>query len=62
MANDLNRCEFIGRLGGDVTLRYMPSGGAVANFSIAVGSQWKDKQSGEKKQNTEYQAAEQRQP
>lgn len=54
MANDLNQCNFIGRLGKDPDVRYMPSGGAVANFSIAVGSQWKDKQSGEKQERTEW--------
>lgn len=54
MANDLNNCNFIGRLGKDVEIRYMPSGGAVASFSIAVGSQWTDKQSGEKREETEW--------
>ena len=54
MANDLNRCEFIGRLGNDVEIRHLPSGSAVANFSIAVGSQWKDKQTGEKQERTEW--------
>lgn len=53
MSNDLNRCEFIGRLGKDPEARYMPSGEAVANFSIAVGSQWKNK-SGEKQESTEW--------
>lgn len=41
MANDLNRCEFIGRLGRDPETRYLPDGKAVTNFSIAVG--WKTK-------------------
>lgn len=54
MANDLNQCNFIGRLGKDVETRYLPSGQAVAEFSIAVGSQWKDSQSGEKKEATEW--------
>ena len=53
MSNDLNRCEFIGRLGKDVETRYMADGKAVANFSIAVGSQWKSK-SGEKQESTEW--------
>lgn len=53
MANDLNQCNFIGRLGKDVDTRYMPNGDAVASFSIAVGSQWKDK-NGEKKESTEW--------
>jgi single-strand DNA-binding protein len=54
MAKDLNQCSFIGRLGKDVEMRYMASGDACANFSIAVGEQWKDKQSGEKKEKTEW--------
>ena len=52
MANDLNRCEFIGRLGRDVESKYLPSGGAVANFSIAVGRSWK--KDGEKKEATTW--------
>lgn len=54
MSNDLNQCSFIGRLGRDPETRYMPSGKAVANFSIAVGSSWKDKQTGDKKEQTEW--------
>ncbi len=48
MANDLNRCEFIGRLGKDPETRFMPNGDAVCNFSIAVG--WKSKE----KEGTEW--------
>ena len=44
MANDLNRCEFIGRLGRDPETRFMPNGDAVCNFSIAVGWKSKDKE------------------
>lgn len=44
MANDLNRCEFIGRLGKDPEVRYSPSGDAVANISIACGWKTKDKE------------------
>jgi single-strand DNA-binding protein len=47
MANDLNRCEFIGRLGKDPDLRYTPSGSAVTNFSIAVGYKSKEKEATE---------------
>lgn len=54
MANDLNQCNFIGRLGKDPEIRYMADGKAVANFSIAIGSQWKDKQSGQKQESTEW--------
>ena len=53
MSNDLNRCEFIGRLGADPEVRHMPSGDMVANIRIAVGSQWKNKQ-GEKQESTEW--------
>lgn len=53
MSNDLNQCQFIGRLGKDPEVRYAQSGTAVASFSIAVGSSWKDK-SGEKQESTEW--------
>ncbi len=49
MANDLNLCQFIGRLGQDPKLTYMPNSNAVANISIAVGEQWRDK-AGEKQE------------
>ncbi|MNU91085.1 Single-stranded DNA-binding protein [compost metagenome] len=39
MSNDLNQCQFIGRLGKDPEVRYAPDGAAVANFSLACG--WK---------------------
>lgn len=42
MSNDLNRCEFIGRLGKDPEVRHSPDGSAVCNFSLAVG--WKTKE------------------
>jgi single-strand DNA-binding protein len=48
MANDLNRCEFIGRLGKDPEVRYSPDGAAVCNLSLAVG--WKTKE----KEGTEW--------
>lgn len=53
MSNDLNQCQFIGRLGSDPESRYTTSGKAVASFSIAVGSQWKNKD-GEKQEATEW--------
>lgn len=53
MANDLNRCEFIGRLGKDPEQRSMPNGKAVCNISIAVGETWKD-QSGQKQERTTW--------
>lgn len=53
MSNDLNNCQFIGRLGRDPEVKYMASGEAVANFTLAVGSQWKNK-AGEKQESTEW--------
>jgi single-strand DNA-binding protein len=47
MANDLNQCNFIGRLGRDPESRFMPSGEAVVNFSIAVGWKGKDTEGAE---------------
>jgi single-strand DNA-binding protein len=47
VANDLNRCEFIGRLGKDPEIRYVASGDAIANFSIAVGYKTKEKETTE---------------
>lgn len=44
MSNDLNLCQFIGRLGRDPETRYTSSGEAVTNFSIAVGWKSKDKE------------------
>ncbi|MCE9633197.1 MAG: single-stranded DNA-binding protein [Methylophilales bacterium] len=49
----LNRCTFIGNLGRDPEMRYMPDGGAVANFSIACTENFKDK-SGAKQEKTEW--------
>jgi single-strand DNA-binding protein len=54
MANDLNQCQFIGRLGRDPEVRFTPDGAACANFSIAVGESWKDKGTGEKQERTEW--------
>lgn len=53
MSNDLNFCSFIGRLGKNPETRYAASGDAICGFSIAVGSQWKNKQ-GEKQESTEW--------
>jgi single-strand DNA-binding protein len=47
MANDLNRCEFIGRLGKDPELRYSAAGDAIANFSIACSYKSKEKENTE---------------
>lgn len=54
MAGSLNKVELIGNLVNDPEIRYMPSGGAVANLSIATTESWKDKTTGEKKEQTEW--------
>ena len=54
MANDLNRCSFIGRLGQDPKMKHTSDGDAVANFSIAVGESWKNKNTGEKQERVEW--------
>ncbi len=50
----INKAILIGRLGSDPEVRYTPSGAAVANFSIATSEEWKDKDTGEKKERTEW--------
>lgn len=52
--SSVNKCIILGRLGQDPEIRHMPSGGAVANISIATSEQWKDKNTGEKKEKTEW--------
>lgn len=54
MANDLNQCTFTGRLGADPEIRSFQNGGRVCNLRLAVGEQWKDKNSGERKEKTEW--------
>lgn len=53
MANDLNMCQFIGRLGKDPETRFTTGGDAIASFSLAVGKTWKGK-AGEKQERTEW--------
>lgn len=50
----VNKVILVGNLGNDPEIRYMPSGGAVANITIATSEEWTDKQSGEKRQKTEW--------
>ena len=54
MAFGLNRAELIGRLGADVTINHLSSGGRVANLSIATDEGYVDKQSGERVEKTEW--------
>ena len=50
----INKAILIGRLGSDPEVRYTPSGVAVANFSIATSEEWKDKDTGERRERTEW--------
>lgn len=50
----LNRVTLIGNVGSDVEMRYLPSGDGVANFRLATTDKWKEKQSGEQKEATEW--------
>ncbi|WP_297574000.1 single-stranded DNA-binding protein [uncultured Deefgea sp.] len=50
----LNKVLLIGNLGKDPETRFMPNGNAVCNFSIATTESWKDKQSGQKQEKTEW--------
>ncbi|OGT20164.1 MAG: single-stranded DNA-binding protein [Gammaproteobacteria bacterium RBG_16_57_12] len=54
MARGVNKVILVGNLGKDPEVRYMPSGGAVANVTIATSESWKDKQSGEQQERTEW--------
>jgi single-strand DNA-binding protein len=50
----VNKVILIGRLGREPEVRYTPSGTAVANFSLATSEEWKDKNTGEKQERTEW--------
>ncbi|VTP12628.1 Single-stranded DNA-binding protein [Phytobacter ursingii] len=50
----VNKAIIIGNLGNDPEVRYMPSGVAVANITVATSESWRDKQTGETKENTEW--------
>lgn len=54
MARGVNKVILIGNLGADPEVRYMPSGTAVANVSIATSESWKDKDSGQQQERTEW--------
>ena len=51
---DLNECTFIGRLGADPEIRRTQSGAPIANLRLAVSETWKDKNTGERKEKTEW--------
>lgn len=50
----VNKVVLVASVGKDPEVKYMPSGGAVCNLSVATNESWKDKQTGEKKERTEW--------
>ena len=50
----LNQVQLIGNLGADPEIRFTQAGKKVANFSLATNVSWRDKQSGEKREHTEW--------
>ena len=54
MSRGINKAILVGNLGQDPEIRYTPSGSAVANISVATSDQWKDKQTGERRERTEW--------
>ena len=54
MARGINKVILVGNLGADPETRYMPSGSAVTNLSVATSESWKDKQTGEQTERTEW--------
>ena len=54
MARGVNKVILIGNLGKDPEVRYSPNGGAIANITIATSESWKDKNTGEQQEKTEW--------
>ena len=54
MARGINKVILIGNLGGDPEQRSMPSGSAVTNITVATSESWKDKQTGQPQERTEW--------
>jgi single-strand DNA-binding protein len=54
MARTLNKAMIIGRLGADPEVRYAASGAAIANINVATNEVWRDKQSGDQQERTEW--------
>lgn len=54
MARGVNKVILIGNLGADPEVRYLPSGNAVANLTLATSDSWKDKQTGQQQERTEW--------
>ena len=53
-ARGINKVILVGNLGNDPETRYLPSGGAVTNISVATSDSWKDKQTGQLQERTEW--------
>ena len=54
MAGSVNKVILVGNLGRDPEIKQMPSGGTIANLSIATSENWKDRNTGERKEKTEW--------
>jgi single-strand DNA-binding protein len=54
MARGVNKVILIGNLGADPEVRYMPSGQAIANIRLATAESWRDKETGENQERTEW--------
>lgn len=54
MAGSVNKVILVGNLGADPEVRNLPSGGKVVNLSIATSERWKDRNSGEQREKTEW--------
>ena len=54
MARGINKVILVGNVGGDPDVRYLPNGNAVTTLSIATSESWKDKQTGDKQERTEW--------
>ena len=54
MSRGVNKVIIVGTLGNDPEVKYSASGSAIANLSVATSEQWKDKTTGEKKEQTEW--------
>lgn len=54
MARGVNKVILIGNVGGDPETRYMPNGNAITNITLATTDSWKDKQTGQQQERTEW--------
>jgi single-strand DNA-binding protein len=54
MAGSVNKVILVGNLGADPEVRNLPSGGKVVNLSVATSENWKDKNTGERREKTEW--------